>query len=218
MQQNEAGTGGGGDEGSSHQQWRQRLRSRGQHNLHGRRRMRSRHGENQLRRRIILMNIMVFVVFLCAIGLVVHITNHPLSHSMSSFRLSRKTSSLMKQIPSQPAPPRKSQEKRTVYDFVCKNHPDKRGVLNDDYCDCPDGSDETNTSACSHLLVGKQVYSCDQSVAKRNFSNGGFGVDEGLMIFASRVRDGVVDCPHGTDEKWNVPISWRLFQCSNQNS
>ena len=62
------------------------------------------------------------------------------------------------------------------------------GRLNDDYCDCPDGSDEPNTSACSHLLVQQPTFHC---------ANGS------LVLFASRVSDGIQDCPDGSDE---VPL------------
>jgi len=59
-------------------------------------------------------------------------------------------------------------------------------VLNDNYCDCTDGSDEPATSACSHLLVQIAVFEC---------------ADGKKRIFASRVGDGVRDCPDGSDER-----------------
>lgn len=71
--------------------------------------------------------------------------------------------------------------------IVCTAHPQLNGLLNDDYCDCPDGSDETLTSACSHLTVGKHTFACND--------------EDNTMIFASTVGDGIVDCPNGSDEK-----------------
>jgi protein kinase C substrate 80K-H len=51
--------------------------------------------------------------------------------------------------------------------------------INDDYCDCGDGTDEPSTSACS----GGQFYCNDQTA-----------------IPSSRVNDGICDCCEGTDE------------------
>ena len=60
------------------------------------------------------------------------------------------------------------------------------GFTNDDYCDCiDDGSDETTTSACSHRLVQIPTFHC---------------LDGELVIYASRVQDGVADCSDGSDE------------------
>lgn len=60
------------------------------------------------------------------------------------------------------------------------------GFENDDYCDCPDGIDEPSTSACSHLHVQQRLFVCKN--------------DRNKVIFPSRVRDGVRDCPDGSDE------------------
>ena len=59
------------------------------------------------------------------------------------------------------------------------------GILNDNYCDCSNGLDETATSACSHLLVHKAVFVCK---------------DGAKAIFSSRVGDGIIDCADGSDE------------------
>ena len=59
------------------------------------------------------------------------------------------------------------------------------GYVNDNYCDCFDGSDEPNTAACSHILVQRPTFSCDSG--RRT-------------LFASRVRDGIKDCDDGSDE------------------
>jgi hypothetical protein len=60
-----------------------------------------------------------------------------------------------------------------------------KGVQNDDYCDCSDGSDELQTSACSHILVHSKSFACADGIS---------------FIFLSRVKDGVDDCPDGSDE------------------
>ncbi|KAJ4875388.1 Glucosidase 2 subunit beta [Raphanus sativus] len=58
-----------------------------------------------------------------------------------------------------------------------------RAQLNDDFCDCADGTDEPGTSACPN---GK--FYC------RNAGH------SPLVLFSSRVNDGICDCCDGSDE------------------
>jgi len=74
--------------------------------------------------------------------------------------------------------------------FKCKDG--KRTILsiqvNDNYCDCGDGSDEPGTAACSGISSTAVMFSCTAE-----------GFPE-KQIFASRVGDGVCDCCDGSDE------------------
>lgn len=67
----------------------------------------------------------------------------------------------------------------------CKDGSGKfnKAQLNDDFCDCPDGTDEPGTSACPR---GK--FYC------RNVGH------SPKYLFSSRVNDGICDCCDGTDE------------------
>ena len=73
-------------------------------------------------------------------------------------------------------------------------------IINDNYCDLSDGSDEYLTSACSNILVGKAIFICDQGKTH---------------LFTSRVGDGMRDCRDGSDEVGldAVIISTRRIHC-----
>lgn len=69
-------------------------------------------------------------------------------------------------------------------------------AINDDYCDCPDGSDEPGTSACSGGSIGAGGGQRDATF---------YCANEGHIparLLASRVNDGICDpeCCDGTDE------------------
>lgn len=70
--------------------------------------------------------------------------------------------------------------------------------LNDDYCDCIDGSDETSTSACSgsSLGLGRTVINNFNRRTSFKCPNGVLNV----TIPYSRLQDGVCDCCDGADE------------------
>lgn len=70
--------------------------------------------------------------------------------------------------------------------FKCRNDPTKQipaNRINDNYCDCSDGSDEPGTSACV-----KGIFYC---------VNKGY---KGTTLFSSQVNDGICDCCDGSDE------------------
>ena len=68
--------------------------------------------------------------------------------------------------------------------------------VNDDYCDCKDGSDEPGTSACS-----EDAHSKFYCVNKGH---------RGQFLFSSRVGDGICDCCDGSDEAHRKDV-----QCPN---
>lgn len=76
--------------------------------------------------------------------------------------------------------------------------------LNDDYCDCDDGSDEPLTSACSHILQPDLLP---------------FQCRSGGQKFASAfVGDGVCDCCDGSDEALTLPASNCPNTCADRHS
>ena len=77
--------------------------------------------------------------------------------------------------------------------FKCADDSNSRAVLNDNYCDCADGSDENITSACSNVraVVQSRVFRCLSQQPYKHFPS---------QIYLSRVNDGVCDCADGSDE------------------
>ncbi|XP_073991388.1 uncharacterized protein [Rhodnius prolixus] len=72
--------------------------------------------------------------------------------------------------------------------FICHPSGVKISVnfINDDYCDCPDGSDETQTNACPEAS-----FQCHHR----------FKI---VKVPSSRVNDGICDCCDGSDEDKSI--------------
>jgi hypothetical protein len=74
---------------------------------------------------------------------------------------------------------------RDVETFKCQDREISKDRINDNFCDCVDGSDEPGTSACA-------------SRGAKFFCNNLGG--DSKTLFTSRVNDGICDCCDGSDE------------------
>eukprot|EP01065_Artemidia_motanka_P021422 TRINITY_DN2559_c0_g1_i1.p2 TRINITY_DN2559_c0_g1~~TRINITY_DN2559_c0_g1_i1.p2 ORF type:complete len:666 (+),score=298.20 TRINITY_DN2559_c0_g1_i1:96-2000(+) len=74
---------------------------------------------------------------------------------------------------------------RYAGDFRCGDG--GAGKVNDDYCDCADGSDEPGTSACAGVGAGAKFWCANEG-------------HKAESIVTSRVNDGICDCCDGSDE------------------
>lgn len=72
-------------------------------------------------------------------------------------------------------------------EFKCKTNHQKIffDQVNDDYCDCEDGTDEPSTTACPN-----GIFYCDTQYPRKEI----------LSVPSSKVNDGICDCCDGSDE------------------
>ena len=171
--------------------------------------------EYRFKLRVIIVNIMICIIFICVVGYMFHrvVINHTHRHTLKSTQQQhvrgrqKGHTSIFSQHHNKNRSTQnhhiKTKNRRqhvVTYDFICKSHPNKIGILNDDYCDCPDGSDEPHTSACSHLLVGQRQFACNNKNIGRGIAGSNHDGSMMTYVFTSRVNDGIVDCHNNADE------------------
>ncbi|XP_053605817.1 uncharacterized protein LOC128672592 [Plodia interpunctella] len=96
--------------------------------------------------------------------------------------------------------------KPDVGEFKCL-HSDRKipyEQVNDDYCDCEDGTDEPSTRAC----VNGTFYCATQYHGKMGLIN---------KISSSKVNDGICDCCDGSDEWLQEPNTKLLSQAHSNH-
>lgn len=127
-------------------------------------------------------------------GKIAHTRNQeiaPTANPTSRLAINPTSAPMVKTTPKAPttkptlSPTTKQDASQTIGKAIFCSDNKTEAILNDDYCDCTDGSDEPDTDACSNILVQKSTFRCK---------------DGGRYIHASRVKDGVKDCEDGSDE------------------